>query len=158
MWAQKLESFDKVGTRQIYIFGMRSILVVIPVLTALSNCWSSKFYSFQEQDNMAKANTAGKISQIHQQSKFSPQDDNMTRCSVYYRQVGITLIWLIDWTVSQMWAMDDIFNFWTFITWMFWTFIYHPIWSPVRRAIESEVDFKMTTKWTLQKTWTLWTH
>ena len=65
---------------------------------------------------------------------------------------------MIDWTVSQMWAMDDIFNFWTFITWMFWTFIYHPIWSPVRRAIESEVDFKMTTKWTLQKTWTLWTH
>jgi len=45
---------------------------------------------------------------------------------------------MIDWTVSQMWAMDDIFNIWTFITWMFWTLIYHPIWSPVRRAIKFE--------------------
>ena len=49
--------------------------------------------------------------------------------------------YMIDWTVSQMWAMDNIFNIWTFITRMFWTFIYHPNWSPVRRRLQ--IDYEM---------------
>ena len=62
---------------------------------------------------------------------------------------------MIDWTVSQMWAMDDKFQFLDFHHMDVLDLYLSSHLDSFRREIESEEDFKMTTKWTLQKTWTL---
>ena len=54
-----------------------------------------------------------------------------------------------------MWAMDDKFQFLDFHHMDVLDLYLSSHLDFFRRAIESEGDFKMTTKWTLQETWTL---